>query len=44
MANTPHSASTQKVAVLIDEGFNGQEVKNILNALQQQNVFIHIVS
>ena len=44
MANTPHSASTQKVAVLIDGGFNGQEVKNILNALQQQNVFIHIVS
>lgn len=43
-ANTPHYAYTQKVAVLIGNGFNGKEVMNVLNQLQQYGVFIDIVS
>lgn len=43
MANTMHSASTQKVAVLIGDGFKGQEVRNVLNQLQSNNVFIDII-
>ena len=43
-ANTPHYPYTQKVAVLIGNGFNGQEVTNVLNFLQQKGVFVDIVS
>ncbi|WP_010530228.1 catalase [Lentibacillus jeotgali] len=43
-ANTPHYAYTQKVGVLIGNGFNGQEVTNVLNHLQQCGVFIKIIS
>ncbi|GAB3068813.1 catalase [Virgibacillus ainsalahensis] len=43
-ANTPHYAATQKVGVLIGDGFNGQEVRNTLNTLQQNEVFMDIIS
>ncbi|WP_047986411.1 catalase [Ornithinibacillus californiensis] len=42
--STPSYAATQKVGVLIGEGFNGGEVKQVLNFLQQNGVFIEIVS
>lgn len=44
MANTPHYAYTQKVAVLIGNGFNDKEVTNTLNVLHQNGVFVDIVS
>ncbi|MGM8364937.1 catalase [Virgibacillus sp. W0181] len=43
-ANTPHYAYTQKVAMLIGNGFNGEEVRNTLNVLQQYGVFVDIIS
>lgn len=43
-ANTPRYAYTQTVGVLIGNGFNGQEVTNVLNFLQKNGVFINIVS
>ncbi len=43
MANTPHSASTQKVAVLIGDGYDNAEVSNVLNLLNKNNVFIDII-
>ncbi len=43
-ANTPHSPATKKVGVLIGNGFNGEEVKNVLNILEEQEAFVHIVS
>lgn len=43
-ANTPSYAYTQKVGILIGNGFNGNEVKNVLDTLQQYGVFIEIVS
>lgn len=43
-ASTPKSASTQKIGVLIGNGFNGEEVLNVLNLLQQNGVFVDIVS
>ena len=43
-ANTPRYAYTQKVGVLIGNGFNGREVTNILNVLQQNRIFVVIVS
>lgn len=42
--NTPSYAYTQKVGVLIGNGFNGKEVTNVLNYLQQNGVFIDIIS
>ncbi|MGY0692036.1 catalase [Virgibacillus sp. FSP13] len=44
MANTPHYAYTRKVGVLIGNGFNGEEVKSVLNTLKQYGVFIEIIS
>lgn len=44
MANTPHYACTQKVAVLIGNGFNGSEVTNVLNSLKDSGVFVDIIS
>ena len=43
-ATTPKYAATQKVGVLIGNGFNGQEVTNALNFLQKNGVFIEIIS
>ncbi|SHG77919.1 catalase [Ornithinibacillus halophilus] len=43
-ANTPHYAYTQKVGVLIADGFNDSEVMNTLNLLKQNVVFMDIIS
>ncbi|MGN7476518.1 catalase [Solibacillus silvestris] len=42
--STPSYAKTQKVGVLIGDGFNGQEVKNVLAYLQENGIFIEIIS
>ncbi|MEK3934652.1 catalase [Sporosarcina sp. FSL W7-1349] len=42
--NSPHSAMTQKVGVLIGDGFDGEEVKNTLETLQKNGVTFDIVS
>ncbi|MFD1363377.1 catalase [Lentibacillus salinarum] len=42
--STPSYAYTQKVGVLIGNGFNGNEVISMLNYLQQCGVIIEIVS
>lgn len=42
--NTPSYAYTQKVAVLIGNGFKGEEVRNTLSVLKQHGVFIDIIS
>ncbi len=44
LVNTPHYAYTQKVAVLIGNGFNGSQVKSVLDALKQNGVFFDIIS
>ncbi|RLL41318.1 catalase [Oceanobacillus piezotolerans] len=43
-ANTPKYAYTQKVGVLIGDGFYSNEVINALNILQHYGVFIVIIS
>ncbi|WP_340002737.1 catalase [Oceanobacillus sp. FSL K6-0127] len=43
-ASTPKYAYTQKVGVLIGDGYNGNEVTNALNTLQQYGVFVDIIS
>lgn len=43
-ANTPHYAYTQKVVVLIGDGFPAEEVLHVLRALEGAGVFIEIVS
>ncbi|MBM7599494.1 catalase [Virgibacillus halotolerans] len=43
-SNTPKYAYTQKVGILIGDGFNGNEVTKVLNLLQQYGVFVVIVS
>ncbi|WP_240377153.1 catalase [Bacillus piscicola] len=40
----PSNASTLKVGVLIGDGFNEEEVQNVLNLLEQHGVFVVIVS
>lgn len=42
--NTPHSAYTQKLGVLIDNGFPSEEVLNTLNTLKSNGVFIEVIS
>ncbi|GGA86674.1 catalase [Ornithinibacillus halotolerans] len=42
--NTPHSAYTQKVGILIGNGFNGAEVRRVMNMFEQQGVFYDIIS
>lgn len=42
-ASTPRYAYTQKVGVLIGDGFNSSEVTNVLHYLKQQGVFISII-
>lgn len=44
MANTAYSPATQKVAVLVGNDFNGNEVKRTMDALEQAGAFVHIVS
>lgn len=43
MANTLHSAATQKVAVLIGDGYDNAEVTSTLNVLRENDVFIDII-
>ncbi|WP_087974614.1 catalase [Oceanobacillus rekensis] len=43
-ANTSFSPYTQKVGVLITDGFNGEEVRNVLDTLQQNGIFAEIIS
>src|SRR5699024_6170129 len=43
-ANTIFSPKTQKVAVLIGDGFNAEEVESTLKALQKHGVWFDIVS
>ncbi|MEN1969130.1 catalase [Lentibacillus sp. N15] len=43
-ANTKYYPYTQKVGVLIGNGFDGKEVSNTLHLLQQYGVFIDIIS
>ena len=43
MANTPHSAATQKVAVLIGDGYNAAEISDVLNSLNSNGVFVDII-
>src|SRR5699024_11169467 len=42
-ANTPHYAYTQKVGVLIGNGFNTNEVLTTLDTLEEYGVFIDII-
>src|SRR5699024_3154654 len=44
MANTPHYAYTQKVGILIGDGFNGEEVKSVINTLKEYGVFMDVIS
>lgn len=44
LANTPHSARTQKVGVLIADGFDGKAVKSVLQTLEDNGVFIDLIS
>ncbi|UJL47699.1 catalase [Virgibacillus sp. NKC19-16] len=44
LSNTRFSAYTQKVAVLINDGFNGREVSSVLDYLHHCGVFIDIIS
>ncbi|MFA1818847.1 catalase [Virgibacillus oceani] len=43
-ANTPKYAYTQKVGVLIGNGFDSNEVANLLNLFQQNGIFFVIIS
>src|SRR5699024_6438675 len=44
LSTTAHYAYTQNVGVLIANGFNSNEVKSTLNALQQNGAFIDVIS
>ena len=44
MANTPHYAYTQKIGVLIGNGFKGKEVRRVLDLLEDNGVFVDIIS
>lgn len=42
--NSPHSAMTQKVGVLIGNGYNGEEVQNTLDSFKQNGVLFELIS
>lgn len=44
LANTSYYAYSQKVAVLIGNGFNGDEVRSVLSVLEEYGVFIEVIS
>lgn len=44
MANMPFYAATQKVGVLIGNGFDDNEVTNIIQFLEKNDVFVDIIS
>ncbi|WP_262176891.1 catalase [Saccharococcus sp. Marseille-Q5394] len=41
--NSPHSAMTQKVGVLIGNGFNGEEVQSTLESFKQNGVLFELI-
>ncbi|MET3575029.1 catalase [Bhargavaea ullalensis] len=41
--NTPKYAATQKVGILIGNGFNGQEVADVVNTLKMNGAFIQVI-
>lgn len=43
-SSMPHTAYTQKVAIIIGNEFDGNEVKNVLKAMEKQGVFMEVVS
>jgi catalase len=43
-SNTPPSAYTQRVGVLISNGFDGKEVSEVLNVLEENGAFVDMVS
>ncbi len=43
MTNASRSSATQKVAVLIGEGYNHAEISDVLDALKENNAFIDII-
>lgn len=42
--NTPYFAKTLRVALLIGNGFDGMEVRSVLDVLNKHNIFVEIVS
>ncbi|WJY27575.1 catalase [Sporosarcina trichiuri] len=42
--NSPHSAKTMKVGVLVGEGFNGREVKKTLEAFMENGILFETIS
>lgn len=42
--SSPFYANTQRVGVLIGNGFNDREVTNVINVLKENGVFVYIVS
>jgi len=44
MSNTPHYPYTQKVGVLIGNGFNGEEIRQVLNMFKDYQIFVDIIS
>ncbi|MFC0015291.1 MULTISPECIES: catalase [Allobacillus] len=44
LANVPYYAATQKVGVLIGNGFDENEVTDVLQFLEKNNVFIDVIS
>ncbi len=44
MMNTAFSAETQKVGILISNGFKDSEVKEVLKAFDEKNVFYDVIS
>src|SRR5699024_3419002 len=44
LANQPHYAYTQKVGILIGNGFKGEEVKSVINTLKEYGVFMDVIS
>lgn len=43
LSSMPHYAATQKVGVLIGNGFNGDEVRQTLNFLEGSGVFVEVI-
>ncbi len=43
-ANTVYSAKTQRVGILLGNGFNSDEVKETLNSLESKQVFFNLIS
>ncbi|GAE36129.1 catalase [Halalkalibacter akibai] len=43
-AHTPHYAFSLRVGVLIGNGFKGEEVRKVIDTLQQNGVFVEVIS